>query len=89
MWSHCGGRVEHPEYVSLALDNPNERHDFMVSMFRDSFLVDVRGVHPLAARNSAEVYLEEAFRQKQAKYDAIRQLHHLPTVPVDFTTSVC
>jgi hypothetical protein len=87
----CGGRVEHPEHLSLALDNPNERPDFMVSMLRDSFLVDVRGVHPLATtylgRNCAEVYLEEAFRQKQEKYDAIRQLHHLPTVPVVFTTS--
>ena len=53
-------------------------------------MVDVRGVHPLAdtylARNNAEVYLTEAYRQKQDKYDAIRQLHHLITFPFVFTT---
>jgi hypothetical protein len=86
----CYGRVEHPEHLSLALENPNERPDFMVSMLRDSFLIDVRGVHPLATtylgRNNAEVYLAEAYRQKQDKYDSIRQLHHLLNFPFVFTT---
>jgi hypothetical protein len=57
---------------------------FMFSMLRDSFLDDVRGVHPLAAtylgRNSAEVYLEEAFRHTQDQNGQIRQLHHMPTL---------
>ena len=79
------GRVEHPEHLSRALANPNERPDFMVSMLRDSFLVDVRGVHPLAAtflgRNNAEVYLDEAFRLKQDKF---RQLRHIMTFPCRF-----
>jgi hypothetical protein len=85
----CGGRVEHPTHLSIDLPNPNERPDIMVSLICNSFLIDVRGLHPLAASyldRNGDTCLQEAFDNKIQKYDAIFQRHHLKTLPFVFTT---
>jgi hypothetical protein len=73
----------------LDLENPNERPDLLVSLVCSSFLIDVRGLHPLAQTyvcRDGDACMQDAFVSKQNKYDAIFQKHGLLTILFVFST---